>query len=337
MVYLPGSIQYKNYLYKEITKRLDSPLIYKMQQETYWGNDTSRNMHRTVADLPLGLDVIESWFDNLAQIGMADEYDLYSDDIKLVELEGLGFGKFYCTAFARAINWTWGEIEKYRTAQTQGTLIESFNPIDAKLGRLGSYFNKREHYTVLYGYPKRRLYGIFSQQGCSTQDTTFKPLAATGQLTVRQLCFDIRDYVFFFMDRAGLSSPNQVTIGIDPFLFARLSEPYVDPQGSEKGSGFAYLASINITSFEVYNELRGDNLTKYVINDAGNAMYDSAFNRIVFKAPYTPERHIFPRKVFEPFQVKTMKYEQVGISASTGIIFREPNKIWYLDYSNTTA
>jgi hypothetical protein len=281
---------------------------------------------------------MEAWFDQADNVGMADEYDLYSDDIKLVELEGLGFGKFYACAFARAINWTWGEITKYKTAQDTGSLIQSFNPVDAKLARLGKYFNKREHYTVLYGYAKRKLYGIFSQVGIATQDAIFKPLAATGQITIRQLCQDIKNYVYFFMDKAELSALSQVKIGIDPQLYSRLSEPYVAANGEEKGSGLNYLASIGINNFEVYNELRGSNLSKYVVNDSGLGMYDPAFNRIVFKSEaYTPERHVFPRKLFDPFQKSTLRYEQIAISGSTGIIFRDLSQLWYLDYNNSVA
>lgn len=335
MVFLPGSVQYKSYLYSEIKKRDDSPLIYKVDKETYWGNDSSRNMHQTIVDLPLGLDVIEAWFDSAESIGMADEYDLYSDDVKLVELEGLGFGKFYCVAFARAINWTWGEITKYKLASDTKSVVESLNPVESKLERLGKYFNKREHYTALYGYPKRNLWGIFSQRSVSTQDSTFKPFSAIANLTVRQICYDLRDYAFFAMDRMNVSETSQLQIGIDPILFAKLSEPYITANNEERGTGVSYLRELGIT-FTVYNELKGENLNKYVLNEAGNGMYDPAFNRIVFKAStYTPEKHIFARKLFEPFQKSTMRYEQVAVSATTGVMFRDSNKIWYLDYSNT--
>jgi hypothetical protein len=67
-------------------------------------------------------------------------------------------------------------------------------------------------------------------------------------------------------------------------------------------------------------------------------MYPTTQDRIVFKArAYEPERHFFPRKLFSPFQKTTTKYEQVCISASSGVIYKDTAKIMYLDFSNAVA
>lgn len=340
-VLMPNSTQYKSYLYQEIKQRLDSPLVYSADTETYWGLDPQQNLHRAVGDLPLGVDLLEAYYELEETIGMADEYDLYSDDIKLVELDGYGLGKFNTVAFARAVNWTWGEINKYRTAQQLGALVESLNPVAAKLERLGKFFNKREHYTVLYGYPKRKIYGIFSQKGVNFQDAIFRPYVKAGDtyvISVRQLCADIKRIAYNALDRFKVRGLEQLNMGIPPILSERLTDPYVDERGNEIGTGLSYLRNLGLTRITTYNELKGSNLAQYVPNEAETGMFDPAFDRIRFSpTTYTPERHFYTRKLFDPFQKSTLRFEQIAISQTSGVIYRDFNKIWYYDFSNATA
>lgn len=343
-VLMPNSTTFRNYLNKEITKRLDSPLIFTVDSEKYWGLDPSRNMHRALGDLPLGVDVLEAYYELDENIGMADEYDLYSDDIKLVELDGYGFGKFNTVVFARAINWTWGEINKYKTASDLGLLIQSLNPVEAKLERLGKYFNKREHYTVLYGYPKRKIYGLFSQKGVSFQDALFRPYAKTGDtytLPVRDLVANLKTIAYAAMDRFKLSSPSSLFMGVTGALYNRLTDPYIDANLNERGTGLQYLKSTDNglgMQIEVFNELKGTNLTQFVPNEAESGMYDPAFDRMLLRpVNYKPERHYYARKTFPPFQKSTMRSEQIGLTQTSGLILRDYNNWWYYDYSNATA
>ena len=133
-VLMPGSTEYRNQL-QTIIKKIDDGRLYSVEKDKYWGLDPARNLHTAIADLPLGVDELTAYYEMSENIGMADEYDLYSDDIKLVELDGYGIGKFYTVVFARAINWTWGEITKYKTANDLNILVPSLNPISAKFER----------------------------------------------------------------------------------------------------------------------------------------------------------------------------------------------------------
>lgn len=340
---LPNSPLQRNFVNKVLVQKLDSPVFYEVNLEDYWGLNPANSMHRAVADLPIMVDELEAWY-RQSETGMADEYDLYSDDIRIIEIPGeYASQRFPVIRFARAINWTWGEIERYRKAADLDILIESLNPVDEKLRLLGEYFNKREHYTALYGYPARRIYGLFSQKGVTRQDAAFQPYrTGAAKPTVRELVLDIQAYVYYFMERANLTSPNQVIARIPPQLMRRLTEPYIAENGDEDGTGLSKLRSadfgINLASLEVHNELKGSNLNLHVPNETESGMWDANFDMMMFKATtYTPERHFFPRKLFAPFQKSTLRYEQISISATSGIIWRDLTKLWQVAYPNSTA
>lgn len=355
---LPGSVINKTYFNTTFVKKvLAGSALYDVDLETYWGLDPALNWTNSNADLEIGTDELEILFrlagDN--SVGMADRYDLYSDDIRLVDYtDGAGGSvKFPVANFARAINWTWGEIEKYRRlSNVQEAPESSLNPVNQKLRLLGTTFNKRDHYTILYGYPQDRLYGIFSQKGIARQEAGFRPYATTNKMTVNQIVDDLINFGYYFMQRANLRSLSQVDLKIPPKLGRRLLEPYLiydpitnQPTGTS-GNGFTALRSfpdrngntVGIGTIDEHAELVGSELTKHVRNEAENGMYDPNFDRICVRAKNAGlERHFYARKLFDPFQVSTLRFEQICISASSGVICRDLNKIMYIDFPNTEA
>jgi hypothetical protein len=71
------------------------------------------------------------------------------------------------------------------------------------------------------------------------------------------------------------------------------------------------------------------------LNEGNTAMYPTTNDRIIFKTSnYQLERHFFARKTFPVFQTSSTKYEQVAVSATTGIMVKDISKMWYLDFSN---
>ena len=158
---------------------------------------------------------------------------------------------------------------------------------------------------------------------------------------VRDLVADIKKIAFMAMERFSVSSPNGLFMGMPGRLMDRLTDPYIDINGNERGTGLQYLRSTDNglgIQIEVYNELAGSNLTKFVPNEAESGMYDPAFDRILIKpAGYKPERHLYPRKTFDPFQKSTMRYEQMALTQTSGIILRDFNNWLYYDFNNSAA
>lgn len=143
---------------------------------------------------------------------------------------------------------------------------------------------------------------------------------------------------YFYAELFNLSNLSQLQLIIPPKLGRRLAEPYVDASGREDGTVQSHIRELGVTDITVRNELKGSNLALHLTNEAESAAYDSAFDKMVVKAStYTPERHFFPRRVFDPFQVGTLKWEQRSVSATSGIIIRQPNVFAYYDFNNSVA
>lgn len=335
--FLPGNVlQRGNFKHELITKTLNNPTFYLAPTERYWGIDPALNFHRAIADLPVALDRLEVWAKDNAKIGMADEYDLDSDDIKVVETGDYAKVDFPTMAFARAINWTWGELERYKTAKALNNVVESLDPIDQKLGLLAEYFNKRDHFLALWGYQARGLFGIFTQRGVARQDALFRPYSKGTPLSSRVFVENMTDILYYYADLSGATNLSQLQLKIPPKLDRILAKPYITDTNEEDGIIRDRIRALGVTDIQVHNELKGSYLNQFVVNDAGSGMYDPAFDRIVIKLrTYTPERHFFPRRLFEPFQVKTLKYEQISVSASSGVMIRQPNVFFYYDFSNS--
>lgn len=330
------------FLKEQLTKTL--PRIYETNYTRLWGLDNTLNFHQPIGDLPLGLDFLEAYYKSDAG-QMAALYDGFSDDAPTVDV-ALGKKGFPAAIFIQGARWNLMDIEKFRVAQTNRSSLPTMNIVTAKQDAVADYFNRREHHTVLYGYPKKGIFGIFSQRGIATADATFEPYATTdGAYTVStaELYEDLTDIIWQFVNRAKLSSPAQVQMKIPPRLGRRLVEIYKTTAGESIGMTIQQMLrstelGLGISSIVIHNELQGSELTKYVWNEAGNGYYDADFDRIVFKATtYNPERHFFARRPFEPHRRSTLEFEQVTIGSTTGILNFEEEFVWYYDFSNDTT
>jgi hypothetical protein len=328
----------------EQTTKYDSAL-YELDFTEMWGLDPTLNAHKAIADLPIGLEAIKTYAKGITS-GMADEYDGTSDDIKVIEVD-FAQGQIFKTAlFARAINWDWIETEKAKTADSLGQQLPTMNSVSEKIRLLGDFFNRREHFTALYGLQERGIYGIFSQKNSTIVETSFKPyipFGTAGYIKPKQLYNDFVELIYMFRNRARLTSVRGIDIKVPPLLMRRLIEMYYDDANQENGMTVLSMLldptnGLGINSIVDHNELQGSELNQYVFNELGTAMYPTNNDRIVMKAAvYNPERHFFPRKLFTPFQKSTTKYEQVCISASTGVMYKDQSKIAYIDFSNAVA
>lgn len=329
------------YLESQLTKYI--PNFYQVDYSELWGLDPSLNFHRAVPDLPLGLKSIEYWTkDNIGTIPKL--YDGYGDDIPVVDVE-IGSTSVKAGMFALATEWNLLQLEQERVAVAMGSMIPSLNLVAAKQDSLADFFNRGDHQLALYGYPKAGIRGIFSIPGINNIDASFTPYrkaAGAYTLTPSQLYADLMSLIRIFVSRARLSSPAMVQMKVPPILGERLNEFY-QVSGSTVLLTLKQLLNssqvgMGVASIDVCNELQGSELNKYVYNESGTGMFDAAYDRIVFKATsYTPERHFYPRRQYPAYQINTLKYEQVSIGASTGIINIKPEKIFYYDFSNVLA
>lgn len=330
------------FLKDQLTRTL--PRIYETNYTRLWGLDNSLNFHIAIGDLPLGLDFLEAYFKSDAG-QMAALYDGFSDDAPTVDV-AIGKKEFPAVIFIQAARWNLMDIEKFRVAQANRSDLPTLNIISAKQAAVGDYFNRREHHTILYGYPKRNVFGIFSQRGIATADATFQPYKKTNgayNVSTAELYEDITDIIWQFVNRAKLISPAQVQMKIPPRLGRRFLEIYKTTAGESVGMTIQQMLrstelGLGVNSIVIHNELQGAELNKYVWNEAGNGYYDSNFDRIVFKATsYNPERHFFARRPFEPYRRSTLEYEQVTIGSTTGLLNFEEESMWYYDFSNDTT
>lgn len=331
-----------SYLANQLTQTL--PRIYQVNQDILWGLNPALNFHRAIADLPLVAEEIQYFVqENLGQIPAI--YDGNADDIPTVDVS-IGGKKVKAAMFALSTVWNILQIEKQRLAAQINNDIPSLNLVAAKQSAVADFFNRGEHYTVLYGYPKLGIRGIFSQQSSAQIDDTFTPyVKAAGAYTMNTatLYDDLVSMVYAFMSRARLSSPAQVQMKVPPALARRLVEVYKTSAGESTGMTLmAMLKSVDlgmgIASIDTHNELQGSELNKYVPNESGTAMYSTARDRIVFRATTAEiERHYYARRPFPPYQRSTLEWEQVTVGATTGIINPFPEYIWYYDFSNAVA
>jgi hypothetical protein len=338
---LPVDIKKSSYYLREqLTKTL--PRIYDVNYTQLWGLNNAINYHQSIGDLPLGLEFLDVWMkENLGQIPAI--YDGNSDDIPVVDVE-IGKKSYKAAMFALANEWNILQIEKQRLADQLNTLIPSLNLITTKQDAVADYFNRGEHYTILYGYPKVGIRGIFSQAGIAQNDATFQPYkkaAGAYTVTTAQLLEDLIDIIMQFVQRAKLTSPSQVQMKIPPRLARRLIEMYKTTAGESIGMTIQQMLKsselgLGIGAIDVHNELQGSELNKYVPNESATGFYPTNRDRIVFKATtYQAERHFYARRPFTPYQRSTLQYEQVTIGATTGIINIYPEYYWYYDFDNS--
>jgi hypothetical protein len=330
------------FLKEQLTKTL--PRLYEINYAQLWGLDSNLNFHVALGDLPLGLDFLEAYYKSDAG-QMAALYDGFSDDAPTVDVS-LGKKTFPCAIFIQGARWNLMDIEKMRVASETRTMLPSINIITAKQDAVADYMNRREHHTVLYGYPKKGIYGIFSQRGIATADATFVPYTKTSgayNISTAALYEDLTDIIWQFVNRAKLSTPAQVQMKVPPRLGRRLVEIYKTSAGESIGMTVQQMLrstelGLGINSISIHNELQGSELNKYVWNEAGNAYYPTSNDRIVFKATtYNPERHFFARRPIEPFRRGSLEYEQVTISSTSGILNFEEEFMWYYDFSNALS
>lgn len=330
------------FLKEQLTKTL--PRLYETNYTALWGLDNSLNFHQAIGDLPLGLDFLEAYYKSDAG-QMAALYDGFSDDAPTVDVS-LGKKEFPCAVFIQGARWNLMDVEKMRVASEMRTMLPTMNIVTAKQDTVADYFNRREHHTVLYGYPKKGIYGIFSQRGIATADATFTPYKKTSgayDVSTAELYEDLTDIIWQFVNRAKLSSPAQVQMKIPPRLGRRLVEIYKTTAGESVGMTIQQMLrstelGLGVNSITIHNELQGSELNKHVINEAGNGYYSTANDRIAFKATtYNPERHFFARRPIESFRRGSLEYEQVTIGSTSGILNFEEEFVWYYDFANTLS
>lgn len=336
---------YGLFLAEQLTKTL--PKLYRINYDDYWALNPQQSLHTAIADLPLGLEEIDAYsIGNTGQ--MAALYDGTGDDIPVVDVTLGKLPPVKVAIFVQGAFWTEMDLERMQVAMASNSLAPTMNIISAKQTAVADYFNRREHYTALYGYPKKGLYGIFSLRGIRTPDATFSPYvmnAGAYTLTTKELYDNLSDLIYYFMDRARLTSPSQVAMVVPPKLGRRLVEVYSDPIGNLTGTGMTVKQMLSSTELGMgvsvitqRNELKGENLTLYVPNETNTGMYDAGYDRIMFKSiGYDLERHFYARNPKPIHQVTSLKYEQVTIGATSGIINYEPEKVWYYDFNNAVA
>lgn len=318
--------------------------IYNVNQDLLWGLNPDLNLHTAQADLPLVAEEMRMFYrENLGQIPAI--YDGNADDIPTVDVS-VGSRTVKAAMFALASKWNILQLEKERLNAQINNNVPGFNLVAAQQDAVAEFFNKGEHYTVLYGYPKIGIRGIFSQQNSARVDATFTPYVKAANaftMTTATLYDDLVSIIYAFMSRARLSSPAQVEMKVPPALGRRLVELYVNGAGvSTNMTVRGMLQSVDfgmgIAKIDVHNELQGSELNKYVPNESGTAMYATTNDRIVLKATTMPlERHYYPRTPFPSHQRSTLEWEQITLGATTGIISSYPESIWYYDFSNAIA
>lgn len=323
--------------------KMTLPTLYKVEYTELWGLDPTQNLHNPIGDLPLTIEQIDAYA--LGDFGqMAALYDGNSDDIPLVDITIGKMPPIPCAMFVQGAIWNQIQIQKMVDAQIAKTNVPSINIVQAKQAAVGDYFNRREHYTVLYGYPKKGLFGVFSLRGIAKQDTTFTPYKlASGVPTVPtwELYNNLSDLIFAFMDTARLSSLSQVQMVVPPQLMRRLVEMYVAPNGNINNMTIMQMLKstelgMGVGSILSRNELKGSNLNQYVLNESGTGKYSTALDRIMFKAStYNIERHFYARRPYPVFQRSILEYEYMVIGATSGMVNYRPEYIQYYDFSNT--
>lgn len=342
--FVQNASPYGMFLQEQLRRTL--PKLYEVNYDELWALNAQTSLHTAIADLPLGLEFFEAYA--MSDAGqMAALYDGLGDDIPVVDVQIGKLPPVPVAVFIQGAWWSEMDLQKMQTAQSAGLQMPTMDIVSAKQKKVGDYFNRREHYTALYGYPKKGLYGIFSLRGVNKQDNTFQPYKKTAgayDVTTKQLYDDLSDLIYAFMTRARISNPSQVVMVLPPKLARRSIEIYNDPnnitvtgmtvkqmlQSQELGLGINILDS--------RNELAGDSLTQYVPNESNTAMFDSTYDRIMFKTTgYNLERHFYPRRPKPVFQVNSLKYEQVTLGATSGIMNFEPEKVWYYDFKNNVT
>jgi hypothetical protein len=341
--FVTNASPYGLFLQQQLTRTL--PTLYKVKYDDLWALNPAQSLHNAIADLPLGLEFIDAYA--MGDTGqMAALYDGLGDDVPVVDVTLAKLPPIKTAIFIQGAWWTEFELERMKTAIALGTNFPTLDIVQAKQAAVGEYFNRREHYTSLYGYPKKGLYGIFSLRGISTPDATFTPYRKVNGdyvVTTKQLYDDITSLVYMFMERARLTSPNQVIMVVPPKLERRLVEIYIDTAGNMFRTGLTVKQMLQSTELGMgvnlitsRMELQGTDLTKYVPNESNTAMYDPTFDRIMFKSVnYELERHYYPRRPKPVFPVNSIKYEQITIGATSGIMNFEPERVWYYDFKNT--
>lgn len=334
--FVQNTAPYGLYLAGQIKKTISK--LYEINYDELWALDPSQNLHNAISDLPIGLEEIDAYA--IGDTGqMAALYDGMGDDVPVVDITLGKLPSVKVAVFIQGCFWTEMELEKMAAATLE---IPSLNIVALKQKKVGDYLSRREHFTALYGYPNKGLYGIFSLRGLRVPDAAFQPykkVAGEYSLTPAQLYEDLVDLIYSFMDRSKVSSPSQVQMVIPPKLARRL----VQTDGTDQAMTIRQkLAStelgMGVNTIITRNELKGSNLALFVPNETNTGMYDQTYDRIMFKASsYVLERHYFPRKPKPVFQVNSLKYEQVSISATSGIVSYEPEKVMYYDFKNNES
>jgi hypothetical protein len=332
------------FLKEQLTKTL--PRIYSVEYAELWGLDPTLNYHQATADLPLGLEQIDAWIkDNLGRIPAL--FDGQAGDIPTVDVE-IGKKSFKVALFALKTDWNLLQIEKERVANINNQFMPNMNLIATKQDAVADFFNRGDHNTILWGYPKVGIRGLFTQTGIATTDNSFTPYKKTSgtyDVSAMQLYEDFVAIINSFMVRAKLTSATRVQMKLPRKLHMRLLEIPTTSNGNTIAGGATIKQllrsteiGLGVSDIQEHDELHGATLNANAWNDSATGFLPANRDRIMFKAiGYQPQRSFYTRRPFSPFQLSTIDYEQITIGATTGIMNLQPEKTWYYDFSNVDA
>ena len=340
---------HSRYIQEQFTKFL--PNFIQPDIGSFWGLDSSQNMVKSNADLPLGLEEIKAFSKDY--IGEVAEFNGNATDIPTVDVI-LGELKGVETAIhINAANWTKFELYKQQLAQKNRTYMPTLDIVGEKMLAMGEFHDRNEHDRVLFGLPnKENFKGLYNQSDVRTLDVTDDVYA----LTPSQLYDLFIDWVYEFKtDNQDFTNLSRIEMNIPTPLMKRLSRPYNDNYDStsvfsrltDSRQGY-YVGAIN-DHFENEGAYLNTKINK------GVTAYPTNRDRIIIKLrgnqnpktnsilgnnnlrTETLERHYFPRLVETPFTPDGgLTWKVFSFGASTGVYTYRPQRIMYVDINNAS-
>lgn len=318
---------YARYLKEQLTKYISK--LYLADTAEWWGYNNSLNFHNAVGDLPIGLDEIEYF--TKQTYGEAAIYDGTGTDIPVVDVQLARLGKVKAVILINAAKWTRFDLDTQRVAESSGTAYPRLNIISEGVENMAEYLNRREHGIILYGIPKRGIFGLYNQPDVQTLDYSIANIYDPAIVTPQDLYEIFLTWVHTFMQSALISNSKMIVVKIPERLMRRLAEPYSEQTGTTVYEMITGDKGYSVKEITHAVENEGDNLILQGIMPAG-----SKRDRIIFKTT-TPvlERSFYARNTLPAFQLSSLLYEQVSFSSTTGLYCPKKNRILYIDIRNS--
>ena len=337
------------YIKEQFTRFL--PSFIQPDIGNFWGLDSSQNMVKSNADLPLGLEEIKAF--SKEYIGEVAEFNGNATDIPTVDVQIGELAGVETAIHINAATWTKFELYKQQLAQKNRTYMPTLDIVNEKMMAMGEFHNRNEHDRVLYGMPnKNNFKGIYNQNDVKTLDVTDDVYA----LTPKQLYDLFIDWIYEFrVDNMDFTNLARIEFNIPTPLMKVLSRPYSDSYESQ--SIYSRLTDSNqgyyIGRITDHFENEGDHLNTKI--KKGTTDYPTNRDRIIVKLrgnqnpktnsilgnnnlkTETLERHYFPRLVEVPFTPDGgLTWKVFSFGASTGVYTYRPQRIMYIDINNAS-